>query len=160
MFVVLTLIRLRPGVSRRIAGVSLKALSDGLRFVLKQRVILIFMILDFGATLFGSATALYPIFARDILKVGQSGLGLMYAAPAAGALAMALVVSVQSEVRKTGRWVLLGVAFYAVCTIGFAFSRTLWLSLLLLAGTGAGNQVSSVLRGTTNQLLTPDELRG
>jgi MFS family permease len=160
MFAVLMIIRLRPGDVRRASTVSLKALSDGLRFVMKERVVLIFMILDFGATLFSSASALYPIFARDSLKVGQSGLGLLYAAPAAGALAMATVMSVRSDVRKTGRWVLLGVAFYAVCTIGFAFSHTLWWSLVLLAGTGAGNQVSGVLRGTTNQLLTPDELRG
>lgn len=160
MFVALMLIKLRPEAGIRKTGISLKALSDGLRFVLKQRIILVFMIMDFGATLFGSATALYPIVARDILKVGQSELGLMYAAPAVGALLMGLFMSVRSDVKNTGKWVLSGVAFYAICTMGFAFSHSLWLSLLLLAGTGAGNQVSGVLRGTTNQLLTPDELRG
>ena len=87
-------------------------------------------------------------------------LGLLYAAPAVGAVLVATVMSTRSQVRETGKYVLIGVAVYALCTIGFALFPVLWLSLLMLAGSGAGNSLSGVLRGTTNQLLTPDELRG
>ena len=139
---------------------SVEALLAGARFVRTQQVILSFMILDFGAMFFGSSTALLPIYARDILHAGPVGLGVLYAAPAVGALAAGVALSTSLRVDRAGRWVLLGVAFYGLCMMGFAVSHVLWVSAAMLAGTGAGNTTSAVLRGTSNQLLTPDHLRG
>jgi MFS family permease len=140
--------------------VSLKALLAGVHFVLGQQVILSFMVLDFGATLFGSPVALFPVYARDLLHVGPVGLGFLYAGPSIGAVVAGLALSTALHIDRAGKWVVVGVAVYGACTIGFALSRTLWLSVLLLVATGAGNALSAVLRGTSNQLLTPDALRG
>jgi len=140
--------------------VSVEALGAGVRFVLTHQVILAFMVLDFGATLFGSSNALFPVYARDLLKVGPVGLGIMYAAPSVGALATATAMSSTSRIHRAGMWVLVGVALYGTCIIAFAISHIFWLSAFMLAGTGVGNMVSSILRGTSNQLLTPDDLRG
>jgi MFS family permease len=158
MLVALALVRARP-IERKLA-LSVTALLAGARFVLRQRVIFSFMVLDFGATFFGNGNALYPIFARDILDVGELGLGFMYAAPAVGAVVSGVIMSSRPQPRDAGKWVIIGVVFYGACTALFALLDVFWLILLLLAGTGVGNTVSSVLRGTTNQLLTPDELRG
>jgi MFS family permease len=155
----LTLIRSPLQIAIR-GQVSLEALATGLRFVWRQPVIFPFMILDFGATLFGSSYALLPIYAKDILDVGPVGLGTLYAAPSVGGVLMGLAMSGPLRIDRAGLWVVLGVIAYGLCTIVFAVSTTLWLSLLALAGTGAGNIVSAVLRGTSNQLLTPDYLRG
>src|SRR6202030_1511803 len=122
---------------------ALQSLAEGLVFVWAHPVILSCMVLDFGATLFGSARALYPIYARDILSVGAVGLGLLYASSAVGSVAAAAVVSLRSQVHRAGLWTLLGVAFYGACATAFALSHFFWLSLLLLAGTGAGNIVSA-----------------
>jgi MFS family permease len=159
MLVVLALIR-RPLQGATRTKASLEALVAGAKFVRTQPVILSFMILDLGAMFFGSAVALLPIYARDILAVGPIGLGVLYAAPSIGALAAAAAMSTVVRVDNTGRWVLIGVAVYGACMVGFAISPLLWLSILMLAGTGAGNTTSAVLRGTSNQLLTPDHLRG
>ena len=126
----------------------------------KQQVILSFMALDFGATFFGTSSSLLPVYARDILAAGPVGLGLLYAAPSVGAIAVAVAMSGRVRIDRAGKWVLIGVAFYGACMMGFAVSRVMWISLAMLAGTGAGNAVSAVLRGTSNQLLTPDHLRG
>ena len=150
----------RPLQLTRAGTVSLDALMAGVRFVRGQPVILSFMVLDFGATFFGSSAALLPIYARDVIESGPVGLGILYASPAIGALAVGAALSGPLHIDRAGRWALLGVAFYAICTMIFALSTTLWLSILMLAGTGAGNMVSAVLRGTSNQLLTPDDLRG
>ncbi|HLF76459.1 MAG TPA: MFS transporter [Dehalococcoidia bacterium] len=160
MLSALALIKLQTVSERGVQGLSLAALLGGARFVLHQPVILAFMVLDFGATLFGSPNALFPVFARDLLNTGPVGLGLLYAAPSIGGALAGVVMSMRAQIVNAGRWVLVGVAFYAVCTIAFAFSNVLWLSVLMLAGAGIGNLVSAVLRGTTNQLLTPDQLRG
>jgi MFS family permease len=157
MLVALVLIR-KP-LQTSLARPTLGAILDGARFVRTQHVILAFMILDFGATFFGSSTALLPIYARDILRVGPQGLGLLYASSSIGAVAAAAVLS-SLHIDRTGRWVLAGVVLYAVCTIGFALAPVLWLAALMLVGSGVGNMVSAVLRGTTNQRLTPDHLRG
>ena len=140
--------------------VSLSALGVGFRFVWGHAVILPFLIMDLGANFFGTVRALYPIYARDILAVGPQGLGMLYAASAAGALTGALGLSLFGQVRRAGRWILSGVTIYGVCLFGFAYSRWFWLSLLFLAGSGIGDAISAILRATINQLSTPDELRG
>ena len=104
--------------------------------------------------------ALLPIYARDILLVGPAGLGVLYAATAVGSLLVAGGMSLFGQVRRAGLWILAGVGVYGICTVLFAGSRTFWFSVLLLAGAGAGDTTSAILRGTINQLSTPDELRG
>ena len=160
MLVSLLLLRTRLQEGRGWEAVSLHSLREGFRFVSLHAVIFPLMILDFGATFFGSARALFPVYARDILLVGPQGLGVLYAASAAGALLVAVSLSLFGELRRAGVWILAGVGVYAACTCLFAGSQVFWLSVLLLAGAGAGDMVSSILRGTINQLSTPDELRG
>ncbi len=146
--------------SERRSNVTFAALADGIRFVRGQRVILSFMVLDFGATFFGTATSLLPIYASDILHVGPVGFGLLNAAPSVGQVITGVIMGSTNRIRRAGKWVLLGVGFYGACICGFALSSWFPLSLLLLAGTGVGNGVSAVLRSTSNNLLTPDDLRG
>jgi MFS family permease len=141
-------------------SVSLSALHDGLRFVRGHGVILPLMVLDFGATFFGNVRGLFPIYARDILQVGPRGLGLLYASRAVGSLVAAVTMSLLPPIRRTGRWILIGVAIYGAATVLFAGSEVFWLSVLTLALCGAGDTISSILRSTANQLTTPDALRG
>jgi MFS family permease len=159
MLLALAFIR-RPMQGEVRGKLSVDALLAGARFVFSQQVILSFMVLDFGATFFGTSKGLMPIFARDILGVGPAGLGLLYAAPSVGAVCMAFAMSTRIRIDRAGRWVLVGVSIYGACMLGFAMSHVMWLSLLMLVGTGAGNTMSAVLRGISNQTLTPDHLRG
>jgi MFS family permease len=140
--------------------ISFDSLGAGFRFVWHHAVIFPFLMMDLGANLFGTIRSLYPIYARDILAVGPQGLGILYAASAAGSLIGALAFSAAGSVRRAGRWILCGVTIYGICLLGFAHSGYFWLSVLLLAGTGIGDTISAILRSTINQLSTPDELRG
>ncbi len=136
------------------------SVMEGLRFVRSSPIILSTMLLDFVATFFGAAMTLLPLFADQILKVDARALGLMYSAPAVGALGSALVMSLLGEVRRQGMIVIISVALYGLATAVFGLSTFLPLTLLALAGTGAADTVSAVLRGTIRQIATPDELRG
>jgi MFS family permease len=100
------------------------------------------------------------VYARDIFGIGAAGLGWLYAAESVGSVVTAVAMSRLGLVRNTGAWVLLGVGFYGVSIIGFALSDSLVVAILFLAGTGVGNTIGAVLRGTINQLTTPDSLRG
>jgi MFS family permease len=141
-------------------NVSLSSLRTGWSFVWGHAVIFPFLLVDFGANVFGSVRALLPIFARDILVVGPQGLGLLYAATAAGSLLGAVAFGLVGQVRHAGRWILIGVAVYAISIMLFAHSQILWVSLALLVVSGIGDTTSAVLRATINQLATPDQLRG
>jgi MFS family permease len=141
-------------------SVSLNSLRQGLGFVWSHGVIFPLMLLDFSATFFGNARGLFPIFARDILFVGPKGLGLLYASRAVGSLLAAVGMSVVGPVRRGGRWVIIGIGIYGLSTVLFARSNVFWFSLAMLALTGLGDTISSILRSTINQLGTPDELRG
>jgi hypothetical protein len=141
-------------------SVSLNSLRQGLGFVWSHGVIFPLMLLDFSATFFGNARGLFPIFARDILFVGPKGLGLLYASRAVGSLLAAVGMSVVGPVRRGGRWVIIGIGIYGLSTVRFAKSNVFWFSLAMLALTGVGDTISSILRSTINQLGTPDELRG
>ena len=140
--------------------VSLRSLGEGMKFVWSHGVIFPLMVLDFAATFFGNARALFPIYARDILFVGPKGLGVLYAARAVGSLFAAGTMSLFGPVRRGGRWILIGVCIYGVATVLFAGSNVFWFSVLMLAISGAGDTTSAILRSTINQLSTPDELRG
>lgn len=141
-------------------AVSLRSLREGIQFVRGQGVIFPLMALDFAATFFGNVRGLFPIFARDILLVGPTGLGLLYASRAVGSLCAATTLSLRGPLRHTGRWIFTGVGIYGVSTVLFAGSQHFWFSALMLMLCGAGDTISSILRGTINQLSTPDELRG
>jgi MFS family permease len=155
----LLLMRPRPvAVERR--DVSLAAALEGLRFVRRTKLIWSTMLLDFMATLFSAATTLLPVFADRILDVGPQGLGLLYAAPSAGALVASLVISWAGAGRRQGVLLLWAVVIYGLSTVVFGLSTAFWLSLLMLAVNGAADTVSMVVRGAIRNLETPDEMRG
>ncbi|KKP29934.1 MAG: Major facilitator superfamily [Parcubacteria group bacterium GW2011_GWA2_31_28] len=139
---------------------NLKSFMEGLRFVRNNPIIFSTMLLDFFATFFSSATVLLPIFAKDILKVGPQGLGFLYAAPSIGAIIAGLIVSSHRNIKNQGKMLIYSVILYGIATILFGVSRSFYLSLLFLALTGAGDVISTILRNTIRQLLTPDHLRG
>ena len=139
---------------------ALHGLFEGVRFVFREKVVLGALSLDLFAVLFGGAPALLPIFARDILQVGELGFGLLRAAPAAGSILISLVLAHRPPLRRAGRTLLGCVAAFGLCWIGFAFSRSFALSLVLLAASGAFDNVSVVLRATLVQTFTPQPLMG
>jgi MFS family permease len=140
--------------------VTFESLGAGFRFVWGHAVIFPLLMMDFGANVFGTVRALLPMFARDILAVGPKGMGILYAASAVGSLLGAAGFSSVGHVTRAGRGILLGVTIYGVCIVLFAKSHFFVLSVLLLIGVGFGDIISAILRGTINQLSTPDELRG
>ena len=147
--------------AEELTRVSLESLKEGLRFVWRTPIMVQTMSLDFVATFFASATALLPIFARDVLMVGERGYGILAAASAAGAVLTGLLVAGRpAGWRRPGLAVLVSVAVYGAATVGFGLSRSYWLSLACLAVTGAADTVSTVIRQTIRQLITPDRLRG
>ena len=158
--VVVAALLMRPrGAPAATPAVNLQAALDGLRFVFRNPLMASSMLLDFFATFFGAAMTLLPLFADQVLHVGTAELGLLYAAPSAGALLAAAVLTTLT-IRRQGAVMLWSVALFGVCTLVFGLSRSFPLTLLALAGTGATDTVSMVIRGTIRQLNTPDELRG
>lgn len=155
----LMLMRSRPVVSER-REVSLRAALEGLQFVRRHKLIWSTMLLDFLATFFSAATTLLPLFAEEILRVGPQGMGLLFAAPSAGAVIASIVTSVVGAGKRQGPLLLWAVVVYGLSTAVFGLSTSFWLSLLMLAVNGAADTVSMVVRGTIRNLETPDELRG
>ena len=141
-------------------GRLLSELADGVRFVFRHRLLLGAMSLDLFAVLFGGATALLPVFARDVLHVGEVGFGLLRAAPALGSVVMSVALARSGPFRRAGAALLWCVAFFGVSWIAFALSRSYALSAVLLAVGGALDSVSVVLRSTLVQLETPQEKMG
>jgi MFS family permease len=139
---------------------TLKTLFAGVHFIRHRPDILGVISLDLFAVLLGGATALLPIFARDILHTGPWGLGLLRAAPAVGALLTSLWLARHQLQRRVGMTMYGAVAGFGVATLVFALSSTLWLSLLSLFALGAFDMVSVVIRSALVQLDTPDAMRG
>lgn len=135
-------------------------LTAGIRFVWRRQVVLGAISLDLFAVLLGGATALLPMFAKDVLHVGPWGLGLLRGAPAAGALGMSVLLSRWPVRRRTGHALLGAVAVYGVAQLAFGLSTLFWCSLAALAISGAADMVSVVIRQTLVQLETPNEMRG
>jgi MFS family permease len=148
----------QPGLTD---ALSWQAALEGLRFVFQSPLIRSTMLLDFFATFFSSATALLPIFAQDILKVGPTGYGWLYAAPAVGATMMsAAMILLTSRINRRGAVLLWAVGLYGLATVMFGLSRTFWITFAALALTGVADTVSMVIRNIVRQLETPDRLRG
>jgi len=141
-------------------ALSFTALKEGLQFVWRTPIIVQTMTLDFVATFFASATLLLPIFAQEQLHVDARGYGFLAAAPAVGSVLTALVMARMGSFRREGRLVVVSVAVFGVATAAFGVSTVFWFSLLMLAVTGAADTVSTVLRQTIRQLVTPNHLRG
>lgn len=148
----------RPGAAPRPAGAG--GIGEGVRFLLSQRVLLGASALDMFAVLFGGAVAMLPAFAKEVLHVGPEGLGALRAAPAVGAACTAAWLAWRPPFARAGPTMLLAVAVFGLCMIGFALSTALWLSLLLLALSGAADQISVVVRQSLLQVLTPPHLLG
>jgi MFS family permease len=148
-----------PTEKRAQAGVS--ALVDGMKFLRAHPVILAVLSLDFFATFFGSPRALLPIYASDILHIGPQGLGILMAATPIGAVALAPFTGLIGRISRQGLGVVLAIIVWGLCITAFGLSPTpLWLGVLFLAGAGAADMVSMILRGLVIQLTTPDEFRG
>jgi len=140
--------------------VTMSTLLAGLVFVWERKVLLGAVSLDLFAVLLGGATALLPLFAKDILMVGPWGLGLLRAAPAVGAVVMSVLLTRRPMQRHVGHRMLAAVAVYGVCMVVFGLSTSFALSLLALALSGAADMVSVVVRMTLVQMETPNEMRG
>ncbi|KAB1160411.1 MFS transporter [Tenacibaculum aiptasiae] len=137
-----------------------KSLKEGISFVFKTKVILGAITLDMISVLFGGAIALLPVFAKDILDVGASGFGILYAAPAVGASLTMLITAYIPISKNAGMKLLAAIFGFGVCIIVFGLSSIFWVSLLALFFSGVTDGISMVIRQTILQLKTPDHMRG
>ena len=157
----LLLSRVHATVPQRPRGVaSPGVILEGLRFIWREKLILGAISLDLFAVLLGGAVALLPIYAKDILFVGTTGLGILRAAPGVGAIAMAVLFAYRPLTRRAGTAMFACVFGFGISTIVFGLSRNLALSLVALVLLGAFDMVSVIIRHTVIQLGTPDEMRG
>jgi MFS family permease len=153
-------VRYLPG-ERSVDGQSVvDGLITGLRFVWREPIILGALSLDLFSVFLGGAEALLPVFASEILNVGPQGLGILRAAPAAGAVLMGVYLAHRGPIERAGRAMLLAVAAFALSIIAFGLSRSFALSVMLLTVSGMADNVSVVIRSTLVQLLTPPEMLG
>ena len=140
---------------------SFASIMEGIKFVTKTPILYTTMILDFCATFFGTATILMPVFAQDVLKVGPQGLGLLYSAPAIGGVLAGLLIStLHNKIKHQGKAIIAALVLYGLATIGFGLSKIFYLSIFFLVLVGFGDMVSTIIRNTIRQMITPDHLRG
>ncbi|MDB5926638.1 MAG: major facilitator superfamily 1 [Betaproteobacteria bacterium] len=149
-----------PARARPRAPVTLDTLFGGITYIRRHRVIFGAISLDLFAMLLGGTAALLPIYARDILEMGPSGLGLLRAAPAVGAVIVSLIFVRAPITRRVGRTMFVCIAIFGVATIVFGLSRSFALSLAALIVLGGADMISVVIRTSLIQLETPDEMRG
>jgi len=155
VFVCYAAMRFRP-----LPVLARTTMTEGVKFLFRDKLILSASSLDMVAVLFGGATALLPIFSVEILKGGVHTLGWLRAAPSVGAVLMALVLAHSPKIERAGMALLGAVIGYGVCTIVFGLSRSFWLSFAMLLLTGVFDNVSVVLRQSLLQTHTPDWVRG
>jgi len=161
VIVALLLMRARLGAASAGGAQRWRTAVQGLGFIRRNSIVGAVMSLDFFATFWGSANVLLPAFADKILHVGPAALGLLYAAPAIGAVVGAVAMTgLSNRIHKPGFPLLIAVAAFGVATVGFGFARSMATAILFLAGTGLTDTVSMTLRHQILQLLTPDALRG
>jgi len=137
-----------------------KSLGLGVKFVFRESVLLSALTLDMFSVLLGGAEALLPVFADQVLHVGPQGLGVLRAAPAAGAVVASIYLAHRKPFKRAGTTLLYAVAAFALCIVGFGLSRSFALSIGLLAISGMADNVSVLIRSTLLQVLTPGELLG
>ena len=153
-------IKNRPTIKKESKESFIKNLSVGIRFVTSNQIVLSALSLDLFAVLFGGVTALLPLFATDILFVGEKGFGFLRAAPAFGAIVMAGILAYYPPNKNAGSTLLWSVVLFGISIVCFAISKNYYLSLFLLALSGAFDNVSVVVRHIILQLSTPNEMRG
>jgi MFS family permease len=139
---------------------SMETFLGGFHFVFGHRVILGAITLDLFAVLFGGATGLLPVYAKDILHAGPQGLGLLQAAMPIGSVLCAFIMAHRPPMERAGSSMICAVVVFGVATIGFGYSTSFWLSMLTLFICGFADNISVVVRHTLVQLLTPDSMRG
>jgi len=160
-WILVTLVpRSAPRADQPKRAVDLASIKEGIAFVWKEKALLGCMSLDMFAVLFGGATALLPVYAKDILACGESGYGWLTASLEIGGVATSIVLLARRPIRRLGRALLVTVALYGVATIVFGLSRSFPLSLAAYMAVGMADQVSVIVRGTIVQTVTPDALRG
>jgi MFS family permease len=157
--VAVALIRYR-GQELLATGIGWGSLVEGLRFVFRSRIIWGTMLLDFFATFFASARTMLPIFVTDVLHLGPAGFGLLATAQPIGALIAGAFLALRKEIQNQGKVLLASVTVYGLATAVFGVSTGFTLAYIMYALTGAGDTISTVIRGTLRQKLTPDYLRG
>ncbi len=140
--------------------VSISSVKEGLSFVRSKIIIWSSMLLDFFSTFFSSATALLPIFATDILKVGPQGLGILFSAQSVGAVLAGFTMAHIGHIHKQGKILFYAVTAYGFATIVFGLSHNFWLSFAALMLVGVGDCISTIIRNTIRQMSTPDYVRG
>jgi MFS family permease len=136
------------------------SIGEGLRFVFSNQIVLAALSLDMFAVLFGGAVALLPAFIQDVYQLGPEGLGILRSAPAVGAIITGLWLTRHPINLHAGRWLLLAVAGFGICIMGFAITTYFWLAAILLLLSGIFDGISVVMRQTIMQLATPDAMRG
>lgn len=139
---------------------TLSSIKEGINFVIKTPILYTTMILDFLATFLGTATILMPIFAKDVLHVGATGLGLLYSAPAIGGILAGVLMSFIHKLGNQGKMIIVSIILYGLAIIGFGLSKVFVISVFFLILMGFGDMVSTVIRNTIRQVITPDHLRG
>jgi MFS family permease len=149
-----------PQDLKKASGISVKAMADGMRFILSRPIIFSTMIMDFFATFFASANTMMPIVARDILHVGEIGYGWLVSAESLGSLVAGVVISQIHIIRKQGPLFLWSVVIFGGATILFGLSNTFIMATIMLMVIGAADTVSTIIRNTIRQLQTPDHIRG
>jgi MFS family permease len=162
-FILMIFITNHPVPPREKKETLSESLTAGVRFVFSNQVMLSALSLDLFAVLFGGAVAMIPVFAHDVLKLGDfadEAVGFMRAAPAAGSIIMGIVLAYFPPTKKAGRNLLIAVSGFGLCIIGFAFSTSFYISIALLLLSGAFDMISVVIRHTIMQLMTPDSMRG
>jgi hypothetical protein len=152
-------LHVRPGRMEHRAA-SIKVVLAGFHYMRRSSLLLGASSLDLFVVLLGGATALMPIFAHDILHQGPRGLGILRAAPAAGALTVSLLMARFPFHRRAGLRLFVCVAIFGAATVVFGLSRNLWLSLAALVLAGGADAISVIIRGSLLQLATPPEMRG
>lgn len=155
-----TFIKSHPIPERQNKEDLFTSLAQGIKFVFSNQVVIGSLSLDLFAVLFGGAVALLPLFATTVLHTGSIGFSMLRAAPSIGAVLMAAVMVHNPPFKNAGRNMLLAVAGFGVCVVLFAISTNIYLSILLLALSGAFDSISVIIRATILQLMTPDEMRG
>jgi MFS family permease len=156
-----SLVAVRPAPQKRsVEPNSWSSVVEGVRFLRQHPILLSTMVLDMVAVLFGGATALLPVYAKDILQVGPAGFGWLRAMPSIGAIVMSLLLASRPPMRRSGQALLAAVTVFGLATIVFGLSTSYPVSLAALFTLGAADNISVVIRATVLQLMTPDSMRG
>lgn len=149
-----------PAHEKLSAARGMDMVFEGIRYIGRNKTVLGAISLDLFVVFFGGVVALLPVFARDVLHVGEAGLGILVSAPAIGAVTVAFLLARQPLTRRVGPWMFWAVGIFGAATLVFGLSTLFWLSFAALIVTGAADEISVYVRASLIQLATPDEMKG